>query len=193
MEKRNSVFIGTSLDGYIADKNGGLAFLDSIPIPEHLDMGYGEFTSRIDAYVMGRITFETVCGFDMEWPFQKPVFILSNTLTEIPEKYNQKAHLVKGSLQEVLGQIHQKGYYRLYIDGGVTIQNFLKEDLIDDITITVIPVLLGEGIPLFSELPRALEFECTSSTVYLEKIVQNHFRRVRGQKNVEHADESKSE
>lgn len=193
MEKRNSVFIGTSLDGYIADENGGLAFLDSIPIPEHLDMGYGEFTSQIDAYVMGRNTFETVCRFDMEWPFQKPVFVLSNTLTEIPEKYNQKAHLVKGSLQEILGQIHQKGFNRLYIDGGVTIQNFLKEDLIDNMIITVIPILLGGGIPLFSELPKALEFECTGSTVYLNKIVQNHFRRVRGPQNAEHAHESKPE
>ena len=127
MKKRNSVFIATSLDGYIADKNGGIDWLHSTPNPYKIDMGYGEFTSQIDALVMGRITFETVCGFDMDWPYQKPVFVLSNTLTEIPERFKAKVHLVKGSLTEILEQIHQKGLYQLYIDGGATIQSFLKE------------------------------------------------------------------
>ena len=179
MIKKNSVFIATSLDGYIADKNGGIDWLHSIPNPDNIDMGYGEFTSQIDALVMGRTTFETVCGFDMDWPYQKPVFVLSNTLTQIPEKYKGKAHLVKGTLAEILDQIHQQGYHHLYIDGGTTIQGFLKEDLIDDMTITVIPILLGGGSPLFSELPKELEFECVRSEVYLDKIAQNHYVRKR--------------
>lgn len=178
MKKRNSVFIATSLDGYIADKNGGIDWLHAIPNPDGIDMGYGALMARIDALVMGRATFETVCGFDMDWPYQKPVFVLSNTLTEIPDQHKGKAFLVKGTLTEILEQIHQKGYYRLYIDGGATIQSFLKEDLIDDMVITLIPILLGGGTPLFSELPKALEFECTGTEVYLDKIVQNHYRRV---------------
>jgi len=184
MEKKNSVYIGTSLDGFIADKNGGIDWLDSIPIPDNLDMGYDDFTSQIDALVMGRITFETVCGFDIDWPYQKPVFVLSNTLEEIPEKLRDKAHLVKGKLTDILEQIHQRGHYRLYIDGGVTIQSFLKEDLIDEMIITIIPVLLGSGSPLFSDLPKELEFACTRSEVYLNKIVQNHFKRVKNNVNV---------
>lgn len=179
MEKRNSVFIATSLDGFIADKSGGIGWLHATPNPDNIDMGYGEFTARIDALVMGRTTFETVCGFDMDWPYKKPVFVLSNTLREIPEKFKGKAQLVKGTLREILAQIHQKGFYRLYIDGGSTIQSFLKEDLIDDMVITVIPILLGGGSPLFGELPKPLEFECTGSKVYLDKIVQNHFRRLK--------------
>ncbi|MCK5702286.1 MAG: dihydrofolate reductase family protein [Cyclobacteriaceae bacterium] len=177
MEKRNSVFIATSLDGYIADKNGGIDWLHSTPNPDNIDMGYGEFTSQIDALVMGRTTFETVCGFDMDWPYEKPVFVLSNTLKKIPKNYNDKAFLVKGTLTEILEQIHQRGCYRLYIDGGATIQSFLKEDLIDEMVITIIPILLGGGYPLFSELPKELEFECAGSKVYLNTIVQNHFRR----------------
>jgi dihydrofolate reductase len=179
MEKRNSVFIATSLDGYIADKNGGIDWLHSTPNPDNIDMGYGEFASKTDALVMGRTTFETVCGFDMDWPYQKPVFVLSNTLTEVPDKFKDKAELVKGTLTDILEQIHRKGFYRLYIDGGATIQSFLKEDLIDDMVITVIPILLGGGSPLFSELPKELEFECTRSEVYLNKIVQNQFRRIK--------------
>lgn len=179
MQKRNSVFIATSLDGYIADKNGGLEWLDSIPNPDNIDMGYNEFISQIDAIVMGRITFETVCGFDIDWPYQIPVFVLSNTLTKIPEKFKRNATLVKGTLTEILQQIHQQGCHHLYIDGGTTIQGFLKEDLIDDMVITTIPILLGGGSPLFSELPNELNFECTNSIVYLNKIVQNQFRRIK--------------
>jgi dihydrofolate reductase len=182
--QRNSVFIAISLDGYIADKNGGIDWLDSIPMPDNIDMGYDDFTSQIDALVMGRITFETVCGFDIDWPYQKPVFVLSTTLTEIPEKFKGKAHLVKGTVPEVLKQIHQKGFFRLYIDGGVTIQSFLREDLIDELVITIIPVLLGGGSPLFSHLSKELEFECIESKVYLNKIVQNRFRRIRANNNV---------
>lgn len=186
MEKRNSVFIATSLDGYIADKNGGIDWLHSTPNPDNIDMGYGEFTAQIDALVMGRTTFETVCGFDMDWPYQKPVFVLSNTLKEIPENYKEKVSLVNGELTDILEQIHQSGYYRLYIDGGKTIQSFLQEDLIDDLVITIIPVLLGGGSPLFAELPKELEFKCTGSKVYLNKIVQNHFSRVRENTNANH-------
>lgn len=179
MEKKNKVFIATSLDGYIADENGGIDWLHSIPNPENNDMGYVEFIHQIDALVMGRTTFETVCGFDMDWPYQKPVFVLSNSMTGIPEEYKDKAELVKGTLNEILQQIHKKGYYSLYIDGGRTIQSFLKEDLIDEMTITIIPYLLGGGIPLFAELPERLEFELVDSKIYLDKVVQNHFVRKR--------------
>ena len=179
MNKKNSVFIATSLDGYIADKNGGIDWLHSIPNPDLDDMGYVAFTRHIDALVMGRTTFETVCAFDVDWPYEKPVFVLSNTLKEIPKSHQGKAFLTKGSLTEILDHIHQKGYHQLYVDGGTTIRSFLKEDLIDEITITIIPTLLGGGIPLFAELPNKLDFECIDSKVYLDKVVQNHFIRKR--------------
>jgi len=179
MEKKNKVFIATSLDGFIADKKGEIDWLHSIPNPDNIDMGYGEFTSQIDALVMGRNTYETICGFDIGWPYQKPVFVLSNSLTSIPEKLKGKVILIKGPLKEVIEQIHEKGFYSLYIDGGRTIQSFLKEDLIDEMTITIIPCLLGGGIPLFNKLPKRLDFECVDSKLYLEKVVQNHFVRKR--------------
>ncbi|MEA5139608.1 dihydrofolate reductase family protein [Arcicella rigui] len=177
MNPQNAIYIAQSLDGYIADKNGGIAWLDSIPNPDGDDMGYYAFLNRMDALVMGRITFETVCGFDCEWPYQKPVFVLSNTLHEIPEKYQDKAFLVKGTLSEILAQIHEKGYTRLYIDGGKTIQQFLKEDLIDEMIITTFPLLLGGGFPLFGELTQLLAFEVQSSQIYLGNLVQTHFVR----------------
>jgi len=179
MKNNNKVFIATSLDGYIADKNGGIEWLHSIPNPDHNDMGYEEFISQIDALIMGRTTFETVCGFDMEWPYEKPVFVLSNSLTDLPEEYTGKVEIVNGDLTEIIKKINNKGYYKLYIDGGKTIQSFLKADLIDEITLTTIPYLLGGGTSLFAELPDRMEFECVTTNLFLGKIVQNKFVRKR--------------
>ncbi len=177
--KRNSVFIAMSLDGYIADKKGGIDWLHKIPNPQNEDMGYTEFSENIDALVMGRTTFETVCGFDMDWPYSQPVFVLSNTLQEIPDSYREKVFLIKGPLAEIQKQLHQKGHHRLYIDGGTTIQGFIQEDLIDEMTITTFPILLGSGHTLFGELPEGVEFELLTSKVYLNQLVQSRYRRKR--------------
>lgn len=177
MTKKNSVFIATSIDGYIADKNGGIDWLHSIPNPDNDDMGYVEFTNNIDALVMGRTTFETVCGFEIDWPYDKPVFVLSTTLNEIPESHQDNAFLIKGTLNEIIEQINKKGYHRLYIDGGTTICNFLKADLIDEMIITTIPIVLGGGSPLFSELPNELKFELIATKTYLNQITQRHYKR----------------
>lgn len=179
MDKKNSVFIATSLDGFIADKNGGIDWLHSIPNPDNDDMGYAEFNNGIDALVMGRTTFETVVGFDVPWPYSKPVFVLSNKLKEMPESHKDKAFLVNGTLTEILEQIHGKGYGRLYIDGGITIRNFLTEDLIDEMVLTTIPVLLGGGSSLFGELPNELKFELTETKTFLNQISQRHYKRKR--------------
>ena len=177
MSKKNSVFIATSLDGYIADKNGGIDWLYSIPNPDNDDMRYLEFSNGIDALVMGRTTFETILGFDVEWPYDKPVFVLSNKLKEIPESHKGKAFLPKGTLTEILDHICEKGFKRLYIDGGTTIRNFLKEDLIHEMVITRIPILFGGGSSLFTELPTQLNFELIETKTYLNQVTQNHYKR----------------
>jgi dihydrofolate reductase len=179
MEKKNSVYIATSLDGYIADSQGKIDFLNTFTFPEGEDMGYSAFMDRIDALVMGRITFETVLGFDVPWPYEKPVYVLSNSLNEIPKGYEGKVFLVKGTLHEVLSGIHSNDHHRLYIDGGSTIQGFLKEDLIDEMIITTIPVLVGGGHPLFGQLDKLLMFECVSTQRYADKVVQSRFLRQR--------------
>jgi len=177
--EKNTVFIARSLDGYIADKNGGLDWLTSVPNPEQLDLGYKKFIQGMDALVMGRNTFEVVCGFNMEWPYNLPVFVLSNSLKSVPEELKGKVEILRGTLPEILDQIHGKGYLRLYIDGGQTVQNFLKEDLIDELIITTIPILLGSGIPLFGELPEKLDFKHISSERFLDALVQDTYRRRR--------------
>lgn len=179
MKGTNKVFIARSLDGYIADKKGGLDWLNMVPNPDHLDLGYEKFIQSVDAIVMGRSTFAMVSGFDIDWPYPIPVFVLSNSLKSIPEDLENKVSLISGSLSEILEHIHSRGYTRLYIDGGLTVQNFLKEDLIDEMIITTIPILLGAGIPLFGELPEKMEFEHVKSELFLDSLVQDSYRRLR--------------
>jgi len=177
MKKRNQIYIATSIDGYIAEKNGGLDWLQATPNPEGSDLGYSKFTDQIDALVMGRNTFEMICGFEGDWPYKVPVFVLSNSLNQVKEEYQDKAFLVNGTLQEVVSKIHNNGFYSLYIDGGKTVQGFLKEDLVDDLIITTIPIVLGEGVPLFSPMETRLEFDLVSSEVFINQLVQTHYKR----------------
>jgi len=179
MKPKNRVFIATSIDGFIADKDGKIDWLHDISSAEGEDMGYVQFMTASDALVMGRNTFETVLGFDIPWPYEKPVFVLSNNLKTIPEHLQGKVKIVSGSLEEVLADIHQQGYRQLYIDGGKCIQSFLAADLIDEMVLTTIPVLLGSGLPLFGELEQQLKFDCCESKVYFDSVVQSHFVRKR--------------
>lgn len=175
---QNSVYIATSLDGYIADRNDGIQWLDEIPNPTQDDMGYFQFMEGVDAIVMGRNTFDKVLSFDVPWPYKIPVFVLSKTLKAVPPKLqNHQIQLISGTVKEVLNQIHHQGYTQLYIDGGNVIQQFLKEDCIDEMIITTIPVLLGGGAPLFGELTQAQWFQCIESNIHCETIVQNRFIR----------------
>ena len=175
----NKVFIATSLDGYIADSNNSIDWLHAVPNPEGNDAGYASFTAGIDALLMGRTTYEMVMGFDIPWPYEKPVFVLSTTLKEVPEELKGKVEIVNSSLEEVLAYINGKGFNNLYIDGGRTIQSLMAKDLIDDLILTRIPVVLGAGVPLFGELAEPQWFEHLKTEVYFDQLVQSHFRRKR--------------
>lgn len=179
MEKKNTVFIATSLDGFIADKNGGIDWLQTVPNPDNVDMGFVELFNRLDAMVMGRTTFEKVLSFNVPWPYPCPVFVLSSSLKEVPKGYEDKIILTKGSVDEVLDEVHSKGYGRLYIDGGRTIQSFLKADKIDELIISKIPIVLGGGFPLYAALENQLTFKHIKTEVFLDQIVQSTYARKR--------------
>lgn len=172
----NIVYIATSLDGFIASEDGGLDWLFEIENPDQQDYGYSEFIKNIDAVLIGRKTFETVLSFG-SWPYKIPVFILSSTLDQLPENLKDKAEIIKGDPHSVVEIINSRGFNRLYIDGGITIQNFLSEDLIDELIITRIPVLLGKGIPLFGELNRKINFKLVSSASFPNSLVQCRYIR----------------
>jgi len=175
----NKVFIGTSLDGVIADRDGGLAFLETVPNPDNHDLGFTPFMGSVDAVLMGRKTFETVLGFDMPWHYSKPVFVLSSAMKEVPPNLKGKVEIVSGPLRDVVKELNMRSLTDLYIDGGKLIQSFLAEDMVDELIVTQVPILLGGGTPLYGSLPEYLEFELVTSEVLLHALVQSHYRRQR--------------
>ncbi|MBT3231895.1 MAG: dihydrofolate reductase [Calditrichaeota bacterium] len=175
----NHIYIATSLDGFIATTDGGIDWLNDIPNPDGSDYGYTNFMQKMDALVMGRKTFQVVLGFG-EWPYDKPVFVLSNSLTSIPDNLKDKVKIVSGDLKSVISDLNKQGYQNLYIDGGKVIQSFLCEDLIDEMTITRIPILLGSGIPLFGELKQRLKFTNKNTQAFGNGLVMSSYVRDRG-------------
>lgn len=172
------VYVATSLDGFIADAEGGLDWLMEVPNPDGSDFGFSAFMAGIDAIVMGRTTFETVVSFEM-WPYDKPVFVLSNTAREVPGNLVGKAEIISGDLRNVVNDLERRGYNDLYVDGGRVIQGFLAEDLVDTLIITRVPVILGDGIPLFGKLTEKLGFRHDKTEVLNDTLVKNYYSRER--------------
>lgn len=170
MPLKASIFIGTSLDGFIARPDGALDFLPEGGGEEH---GYQAFMASVDALVIGRKTYETVLGFDA-WPFgEKPVFVLS-THPLAPAPVGRMEQMA-GEPAEIVAKLEARGFGHLYIDGGDTIQRFLRAGLIDRIIITRVPVLIGEGIPLFGALPRDVPLHHVATRQYQSGLVQSEY------------------
>ncbi len=174
---KNQVFIAQSIDGYIADKEGNIDWLEIVP--QDLDYGWDDFISQVDAIIMGKNTYEKILSFGIPWPYSIKVFVLSSSLKKVPEEREGKVELLQGAPKVILDMVHTKGYENLYIDGGSVVQSFLSEDLIDELIISTIPICLGGGIPLFQELPKRMLFTHVNTTVYGDTLVQTHYRRER--------------
>ena len=174
---KTTVYVGTSLDGFIARKDGDIDWLVKYQNKEVHD-SYNEFISRIDAMVIGRGTYEKVLSFPV-WPYEKKVFVLSTSLKQIPGTLNEKATLVAMKPAELLNYLSDKGFSNIYIDGGKVIQSFLREDLIDELIITKVPELIGTGIPLFGYLDNDLRFEHIKTNIYSDGLVKSQYKRKR--------------
>jgi dihydrofolate reductase len=172
---KTSVYIATSLDGFIARQDGSIDWLPSEDEPGNEDYGYQEFMSAVDALVMGRHTYEMVLSFG-EWPYgDKPVFVLSHQQLRIPDSLANTVFAMSASPGEVIQRLSERGYKHLYIDGGQTIQGFLREGLIDQLIITKVPILIGAGIPLFGALPRDVRLDHIETVQFDNGLVQSKY------------------
>ena len=144
-----AVFIAASLDGFIARADGGLEWL-SIVERAGEDYGYRDFFDGVDALVMGRRTYDTVAGFD-DWPYAGKRCVV---LAHAPPAARHGEEFASGAPGPLLERLGAEGVRRVYVDGGAVIRQFLAADLVAELTLSVIPVLLGDGIPLFGG-PRA--------------------------------------
>jgi dihydrofolate reductase len=166
-----SVFIARSLDGYIARKDGALDWLPEEPE----DHGYTEFMASVDAYVMGRGTYDTVLGFGA-WPLGKtPVFVATSRPLPEPLPEGSRVEPVSGDPAAIVAALAARGIERLYVDGGKTIQQFLRVGLIQRLIITTIPVLLGGGIPLFGALPADVKLRHVHTRSFPSGLVQSEY------------------
>ncbi len=171
------VFIATSLDGFIATSDGGVRWLDAYTDPDN-DYGYEAFIAGIDAVVMGRKTFETALSFDA-WPYAKPVFVVSTTLHAVPDRLEGQVEIINDTPLRIVETLANRGLPNLYIDGGVTIRHFLNADLIDGMFLSRVPLLLGEGVPLFDGSGREMQFAHVGTESFASGIVKSHYRRIR--------------
>lgn len=167
-----TVFIATSLDGFIARLDGALDWLPANGGEPH---GYAEFIASVDTIVIGRKTFETVLTF-ADWPYgKKPVVVLSSRPADLVAPAGAVCDMMAGTPHEVVARLSQRGLKHLYIDGGVTIQRFLEAALIQRLIITRIPVILGSGIPLFGSVSRDIRLEHVATRSYPSGLVQSEY------------------
>ena len=170
-----SVFIGTSVDGFIARPNGALDFLPPGGGEPH---GYNEFFASVDALVIGRKTFETVLAFP-EWPYgDKRVVVLSSRALDFSAVRGARVEQMAGPPAEIVSKLAAGGVQHVYVDGGITIQQFLRAGLVQRLIITRVPVLIGDGIPLFGSLSRDVHLHHVATHHYPSGLVQTEYQVV---------------
>ena len=169
-----SIYIAQSLDGFIARPDGSLDWL------EHdaggADYGYQAFMASVDVLVMGRGTFEMVASFGGAWPYAVPVVVLSNTMDEIPEALADHAQLMSGALTDVLAALAAQDYGHVYVDGGITAQGFIAAGLVDELIVTTLPILLGQGKPLFGPLPADVHLTLLAHEGFASGVTQVRYK-----------------
>ena len=166
-----SVFCGTSVDGFIAREDGRLDFLPESPEPH----GYEEFFASVDTLVVGRKTFDTVLAFT-DWPYgDKRVVVLSSS--PLPKSSHPVEHM-SGEPADIVAKLDASGARHVYVDGGITIQRFLRAGLVNRLVVTRVPVLIGQGIPLFGSLPRDVQRRHVGTRSYPSGLVQSEYEVV---------------
>ena len=167
-----SVFIGTSLDGFIARPDGAFDFLPADGGEPH---GYAEFMASVDTIVIGRNTFEVVLPMK-PWPYgDKRVVVLSSRPLDFSGVEGGRVEQMSGSPEEIAAKLDATGAKHLYVDGGITIQRFLRAGLIQRMIITRVPVLIGEGIPLFGSVPHDIKLRHIATKSYLSGLVSSEY------------------
>jgi dihydrofolate reductase len=172
------VFIACSLDGFIARPDGDLDWLMQVDTDGE-DHGYDDMIASVDGLIMGRGTFEKVLSFK-PWPYHKPVVVMSESRkpSDIPEALAGQVEICDLSPLAAMDKVRRAGWKRAYIDGGQLIQSFLAASLIEDMIITRVPVLIGQGLPLFGEVIADVQLEHLGTKEFASGLVQSHYRIV---------------
>jgi dihydrofolate reductase len=168
-----SVFVGVSVDGFMARPDGNLDWLPEGGGEPH---GYDEFIASVDAIVIGRHTFEKVLTFG-SWPYgNKRVVVLSSHPVDLSAVKGGVVEWMDGPPVEIATRLAATGSHHLYVDGGITIQRFLRDGLVQRLVITRVPVLIGQGIPLFGALPADIRLSHLATRQFPSGLVQSEYQ-----------------
>ncbi len=180
-----SVFIATSVDGFIAKEDGSVEWLHTagntnVEMGEQADMGMNDYISTVDCMIMGRKCMEMISSMDLtpeQWPYgTTKIIVLSNTIKEAPENLKSKVEMYSGDLLSLISNLEKNGYKHAYIDGGTTIQAFINLKLINELTITLAPILLGEGKSLFGKTYKDIKLEEGKTIAFPNGFIQIKYK-----------------
>lgn len=185
-----SIFIAPSVDGYIATEDGGVHWLETAgrsvaeideksELMQHFNNSMPNYMQNVDCMVIGRKLMEVLSSFNLppeQWPYgNAKIIALSNTIKEAPENLKEHVKIYSGSIPSLIAKLENEGYKHAYVDGGTTITAFLNLELINEITLTLAPVLLGEGIALFGKLSRQIKLEDTEATAFPNNFIELNY------------------
>jgi len=170
-----SVYIATSADGYIATAEGSVDWLHTAG-KQDADMGFNNFISSVDCMIMGRKCMEVIAGFDLtpeQWPYgNTKIYVLSHSLDVPPKNLQGKVEMYAGDIPKLINQLNNNGFKHAYVDGGATITSFINLQLINEMTISKAPVILGKGIPLFGEINQNIKLINSEAKVFPNDFIQ---------------------
>lgn len=186
-----SIFIAPSVDGYIATEDGGVHWLETAGKPlsdkesssdlmKHFNMSMPNYMKDVDCMIMGRKLMEVLSSYNLtpeQWPYgDTKIIVLSNTMKEPSENLKDKVEMYSGSIPELIAKLEKEGYKHAYVDGGTTITAFLNLELINEMTLTLAPVLLGSGIPLFGRLSKQINLEDAQATAFPNNFIEIKYK-----------------
>jgi dihydrofolate reductase len=180
-----SVFIATSVDGYIATEDGGVDWLHSagnpdVDLGDEADMGFADYMANIDCMIMGRKCMEKISSFNLspeQWPYGDiRIIVLSNTIKEPPANLHGKVEIYSGEITTLISNLETSGLKHAYIDGGTTITSFINLELINELCLTRAPILLGSGRPLFGKMKKQIKLEKALAKTYPNDFIQVNYK-----------------
>jgi len=182
-----SVFIAPSVDGYIATEDGDVQWLESLgskvskedensDLMSYFNNSFPRFIQSVDCMIMGRKLMEVLSSYDLtdeEWPYKSTkVIVLSHNMKEAPENLKERVEMYSGTIPALMTKLESEGYKHAYIDGGQTITNFLELKLINEMTLTLAPILLGSGVPLFNKMSHKIYLKDAQAIVFPNNFVE---------------------
>lgn len=169
------VMMAITLDGFVARKDHSLDWLMKQDT-EGEEHGFATFLANIDVIVMGSGSYRTVLGFDA-WPYEKPVVVMSNTLSQgdVPAELQGKVEMTGLDPQSLMDEMERRGWTRVYVDGGAIVQSFMRLGLVQDLKLAIVPILIGDGIRLFGDLPADVDLKLTETKGFASGLVEMRY------------------